>query len=34
VFSSGKVTVPFMAGRGFWLNIWATLVIGGVFSLL
>ncbi|MFZ9597002.1 MAG: SLC13 family permease [Schleiferiaceae bacterium] len=34
VFSSGKVTVPYMAGRGFWLNIWATLVIGTVFSLL
>ncbi|MEY4650123.1 MAG: hypothetical protein RJA06_196, partial [Bacteroidota bacterium] len=34
VFASGKVTVPYMAGRGFWLNIWATLVIGTVFSLL
>lgn len=32
VFASGKVTVPYMAGRGFWLNIWATLVIGTVFS--
>ncbi|MEY4172725.1 MAG: hypothetical protein RL485_1095 [Bacteroidota bacterium] len=34
VFSSGKVTVPYMAGRGFWMNVWATLVIGTVFSLL
>ena len=34
VFASGKVTVPYMAGRGFWLNIWATLLIGTVFSLL
>ncbi len=34
VFSSGKITVPYMAGRGFWLNIWATLVIGLAFSLI
>jgi sodium-dependent dicarboxylate transporter 2/3/5 len=34
VFASGKVTVPYMAGRGFWLNIWATLLIGTVFSLI
>ncbi len=34
VFSSGKVTVPYMAGRGFWMNIWATLVIGLAFSLI
>ena len=34
VFSSGKVTVPYMAGRGFWMNIWATLLIGLVFSLV
>jgi len=34
VFSSGKVTVPYMAGRGFWMNVWATLVIGLAFSLL
>ena len=34
VFASGKVTVPYMAGRGFWLNIWATLLIGTAFSLI
>ena len=34
VFSSGKITVPYMAGRGFWMNIWATLVIGLAFSLM
>lgn len=34
VFSSGKITVPYMAGRGFWMNIWATLVIGLAFSLI
>ena len=34
VFSSGKVTVPYMAGRGFWMNIWATLLIGLVICLV
>jgi sodium-dependent dicarboxylate transporter 2/3/5 len=34
VFSSGKVTIPYMAGCGFWLNIWATLLIGLVICLV
>ena len=34
LFSSGRVTVPYMAKRGFWMNLWATLLIGLVFSLV
>ena len=32
VFSSGKITVPYMARHGFWMNICATLIIGLAFN--
>lgn len=34
VFASGRLTVPYMAGRGAWLNLWSTLLIGGTFTAL
>jgi sodium-dependent dicarboxylate transporter 2/3/5 len=34
VFASGRLTVPYMAQKGAWLNLWSTLLIAGVFIVL